>query len=172
MLQEAMQYTHTYINIYKIFFLFFEGSCLLMMTLGMVWHLGPPLAWWSPMKISPFTFQTEFRLASDHSAWTPPPPTPPQSYTENTYHQKKTSTQPEPFPWRSLREHMVTWLWDVRGLNVLRLLFPVKRFKLLGYDKSLWCFMLSIERRNKGDGGGAARCSVVRCGGEHRNDSC
>lgn len=51
--------------------LFFEGSRLLMMTLGMLWHLGPPLARRRVMKISPFTFQTEFSLARDHSA-TPP----------------------------------------------------------------------------------------------------
>lgn len=36
--------------IYFIFylFLFLEGSRLLMMTLGMLWHLGPPLAWREP----------------------------------------------------------------------------------------------------------------------------
>lgn len=129
----------------------------------MLWHLGPPLAWWSPMKMSPFTFQTEFSLASDHSAWAPS-----QSCTENTHHQKRSPPRPKPFPWRSLREHMVTWLWDVRGLNVLRLLFPVKTFKLLGNDKSLWCLMLSIECGNKGD----RRSSKVRCGGYSSNDSC
>lgn len=120
----------------------------------MVCHLGPPLAWWSPMKMSPFTFQTEFSLASDHSAW------PPLTVREHIP-PEKISTRPEPFPWRSLREHMVTWLWDVRGRNVLWLLFPVKRFKLLGYDKSLLCFMISIEHRNKRDIGGAARCGEV-----------
>lgn len=117
-----------------------------MMTLGMLWHLGPPLAQGRLMKISPFTFQTEFGLAPDHSAGAPltvlqrehAPP-------------KKISTRPEPLPWRSLREHMVTWLWDARGLDVLRLLFPVKRFKPLGYDRSLWC-LLSIELGNKEEG--------------------
>lgn len=116
-----------------------------MMTLGMLWHLGPPLAWGRLMKISPFTFQTEFGLVPDHSAGAPltvlqrehAPP-------------EKISTRPEPLPWRSLREHMATWLWDVRGLDVLRLLFPVKRFKPLGYDRSLWC-LLSIEPGNKGE---------------------
>lgn len=86
---------------------------------------------------------------------------PPHGPTREHAPPEKISTRPESFPWRSLREHMVTWLWDVRGLNVLRVLFPVKRFKLLGYDKSLWFFMLSIERRNKGDRGGAVSCGEV-----------
>lgn len=167
-------HTHTYINIYKIFFLFFWRQ---LPFNDDPWHGVAPGT--SPSMMEPNENEPHSHF-KQNSGWPlitvpgpPPTHTPPQSYTENTYHQKKTSTRPEPFPWRSLREHMVTWLWDVRGLNVLRLLFPVKRFKLLGYDKSLWCFMLSIERRNKGDGGGgAARCGVVRCGGEHRNDSC
>lgn len=66
--------------------LFFEGSRLLMMTLGMLWHLGPPLARRRVMKISPFTFQTEFSLALDHSA-NPPTPLPHKSCRENTNHQ-------------------------------------------------------------------------------------
>lgn len=116
-----------------------------MMTLGMLWHLGPPLAWGRLMKISPFTFQTEFGLAPDHSAGAP------LTVLQREHAQpEKISTRPEPLPWRSLREHMVTWLWDVRALDVLRLLFPVKRFKPLGYDRSLWC-LLSIELGNKGE---------------------
>lgn len=55
-----------------------------MMTLGMLWHLGPLLAWRRLMKISPFTFQTEFGLAPDHSAGPPS-----QSCRENTHHQKR-----------------------------------------------------------------------------------
>lgn len=89
---------------------------------------------------------------------------------ENTHHQKRSLAQPEPFPWRSLREHMVTWLWDIRGLDVLRLLFPVKRFKILGYDKSLWCSMLSMECGNKGDRG--ERWDEVWCGGDSSSDLC
>ncbi|KAK2907469.1 hypothetical protein Q8A73_008542 [Channa argus] len=38
------------------------------MTHGMLGHLGPLLACGRLMKISPFTFQTEFSLAPDHSA--------------------------------------------------------------------------------------------------------
>lgn len=110
------------------------------------------------MKISPFTFQTEFGLAPDHSAGAP------LAVVQSEHAPpEKISTRPQPLPWRSLREHMVTWLWDARGLDVLRLLFPVKRFKPLGYDRSLWCW-LSIERGNKGEregerGRGGARCS-------------
>lgn len=105
-------HTHTYINIYKIFFLFFfEGSCLLMMTLGMVWHLGPPLAWWSPMKMSPFTFQTEFRLASDHSAWTPPPPL--HSPTPRT---RTTRKRPPPGPSLSPGDHCGNTWWHGCGM--------------------------------------------------------
>jgi len=53
-----------------------------MMTLGMLWHLGPPLARGRLMKISPFTFQTEFGLAPDHSAGphSPPPAHPPHPH--------------------------------------------------------------------------------------------
>lgn len=113
-----------------------------MMTHGMLWHLGLLLAWGRLMKISPFTFQTEFGLAPDHSAAPPSRPC-----RENTHHQKRSP------PGQSLSpgDHCGnTWWhdWNARGLDVLRLLFPVKRFKPLGYDRSLWC-LLSIELGNK-----------------------
>ena len=117
-----------------------------------------------------------WKLAHSHfkqnSAWPliTVPGLPSRSCRENTHHQKKDlHTRPEPLPWRSLREHMVTGLWDARGLDVLRLLFPVKRFKPLGYDRPLWC-LLSIELGNKGEGEGAKKkggCrGWARCGGD------